>query len=95
MSVFHRAEVRRIGGPLYSDLRGLGALVDARYALIPVAGGYVQRPAGGRVEVAVAIIDTFGGDVLWFGVVGGEAGDAGSRAVVASAARSLARSLFP
>lgn len=95
VSSFMRAEVRRIGDPLFGDLRRLGALVQARYALVPVAGAYIPRPEGGRVEVAAALIDTIGGRVLWFGVVGGEPGDAGSAAVVASAAHALARALFP
>lgn len=92
---FGRMALQRIGDPLYGDLRRLGALVDARIALLPVGGGYVPRADGGRIEVAAAIIDTVDGDVLWFGVVGGEPGDEGSTAVVASAARALALTLFP
>lgn len=96
VSSFRRAEVRRIGDPLFGDLRRLGALVDTRYALVPVAGGYVPRPDGaGRVELAAALIDTMGGAVLWFGVVGGEPGVHGAPTVVASAAQALARTFFP
>ncbi|HEX7117579.1 MAG TPA: hypothetical protein VF212_02245 [Longimicrobiales bacterium] len=95
VSVFQRAEVHNIGDPLFGDLRRLGALVEARYAILPVAAGYVSRPEGGRVEIAAAIIDTLGGRVLWYGIVAGEPGDAGSPAVVASAAQTLARTLFP
>jgi len=95
VSVFHYAEVRNIGDPLFGDLRRLGALVDARYAILPVAAGYVTRAEGVRVEIAAAIIDTMGGRVLWFGVVGGETGDQADPALVASAAQALARTLFP
>jgi hypothetical protein len=95
VSVFHYAEVRNIGDPLFGDLRRLGALVDARYAILPVAAGYVTRAEGVRVEIAAAIIDTLGGRVLWFGVVGGGTGDQADPALAASAAQALARTLFP
>lgn len=95
VSVFHHAEVRNIGDPLFGDLRRLGALVEARYAILPVAAGYVTRAEGARVEVAAAIIDTLGGRVLWFGVVAGDVGEQASPALVASAAQALARTLFP
>lgn len=99
---FRRAEMQQIGEPLYTDLRRLGALLDVRLALVPVAAGFVplmdegeETPARGRVEIAVAIIDTLGGRVLWYGVVAGEAGTAPDRQRVASAARALARTLAP
>jgi len=88
---FRRAEVRNIGDPLFGDLRRLGALVDARYALLPVSAEFVPGPDGtGRVELAAAIIDTLGGRVLWYGVVAGEPGSRSEPAVLASAARRLA-----
>ncbi len=93
---FRRGRVERIGDPLFGDLRRLGAVVDARYALLPVAAAYVPGPGGasaGRVEIAAALIDTFGGDVLWYGVVGGDRGPAGDARVVASAARALAKAV--
>jgi hypothetical protein len=94
VSVFHRAEVRNIGDPLFGDLRSLNALLDARYALVPTAAAYVRDAAGrGRVEVAAALIDTVGGRVLWFGVVAGQPGPEGGADVVASAAQELARTL--
>src|SRR5690606_41262834 len=42
VSSFLRMQVERIGDPLYGDLRRLGALADARYALVPVAANYVE-----------------------------------------------------
>jgi hypothetical protein len=93
---FHRAEVEIVGDPLNGDLRALGALVDARYALVPVAAAFVPSTDGtgaGRVELRVALIDTRGGRVLWFGAVAGETGQAGNAAVVATAAQALARTV--
>ncbi len=89
---FHRAEVRNIGDPLFGNLRSLNALMDARYALIPVATAYLVADSGpGRVEMNVALIDTMGGRVLWFGAIAGERGPPGAPDVTASAARALAR----
>lgn len=91
VSSFHRGEVRTIGDPLFGDLRGLGALVGARFALIPVAAAWMPDEGGsGRVEVRAALIDTHGGRVLWTGVVAGAKGPEGSPGTVASAAEALA-----
>lgn len=92
VSAFHRAEVENIGDPLFGDLRRLSALMDARYALVPVAALYAPDGQGsGRVEIAAALIDTLGGRVVWFGAVAGEPGAQGSAAVIATAAQALAR----
>jgi hypothetical protein len=101
VSSFYYAQVERIGDPLYGDLRRAGAVTGARYALLPVMGAYMPgEPAqgggdAGRVELAVALIDTMGGGVLWFGVVAGERGGQDDPATIASAARALALTLFP
>ena len=93
---FHRAQVRNIGDPLLGDLRRLGAVVDARLAIVPVAINYVEYPGtGGRAEVAIALIDTRGGRVVWYGVVAGEPGPIDETATAASAARAVARTLIP
>jgi hypothetical protein len=93
---FRRAALRQIGDPLYGELRRLGAIVDARLALIPVASGYVGAVEGpGRVELAVAIVDTVGGAVLWFGVVGGESVPYDDPRAASSAAQALARAILP
>ena len=96
VAVFGRAQVKRVGDPLFGDLRRLGALVEARFALIPVIAGYRSAAAGepGRLEIAATIIDTSDGRVHWFGIVAGEPGPAGERATTASAARALALALF-
>lgn len=95
VGIFHRAQVKNIGDPLLGDLRRLGAVVDARWALVPVAATWVQRDDGARVEIAVAIIDTVGGRVLWYGIMAGEPAAPGSREGAASAARAVARAVLP
>jgi hypothetical protein len=87
---FHRGVVEIVGDPLFGDLSALGPLVNARFALLPVAAAYVEDAAAeGRVEVQTALIDTRGGRVIWFGVVAGDRGPPGGQAT-ASAARALA-----
>jgi hypothetical protein len=93
---FRRAALRQIGEPLYGELRRLGALVDARLAVVPIASGYVGTVTGtGRVEIALAIIDTVGGEVLWFGVVGGEPVPYDDPRAASSAAQAAARAVLP
>jgi hypothetical protein len=88
---FQRAQVKRIGDPLFGDLRKLAAVLDARFAVIPVAAEQIgTTEANARVQVATAVIDALNGTVLWFGVIESDAaarGDAG----VSSAAQTIAR----
>lgn len=95
--VFLRAEVERIGDPLYGILRRLSALTDAQAALLPVAAAY--RPPTdslpGAAELAAALVEVRSGRVLWFGVVEGTEGEPGDPRVLASAVDALARRLFP
>ncbi len=93
VSAFYRGEVKNIGDPLFGDLRTLGALVDARFALVPVGAGEFAVEGGHRVELRVALIDTLGGAVLWYGALAGNVGPAGDRSLVASAAQALAAAL--
>ncbi len=98
---FGRMRVRRIGDPLFGDVHNLGAMLDARLALLPAALAYVSPhdstgaplPGPGHVEVTAALIQTFGGEVGWYAVVAGEAGPIDAPATIASAARALARAL--
>jgi hypothetical protein len=91
VSSFHRAEVKNIGDPLFGDLYRLSTLVDARIALLPVAATFVPDSTGsGHVEISAALIETFGGRVLWFGVVAGSSAAEGSSSAVATAAEALA-----
>jgi len=99
VSVLRSEEADRIGDPLYGDLRRLGAIVDARYAVIVHRVGYVAPAdsvgASGRIEAAVAIIDTIGGRILWRGLVAGERGGADDEVVLATAVRAIARMIAP
>ena len=96
VSAFRRAEVRRIGDPLFGDLRRLAAILDAGVALLPVAAEYRQDSAGQiRLEVALALIDTNFGDVLWFGILAGDPGSPGGQAMIASAAERVAATFGP
>lgn len=98
VGVFGAGEVRRVGDPLYGDLRRVAALVDADVALIPVrAWPWATREGaegGVRVRVSTALIHVRTGRVLWFGVVEGEPGPAADAAGLASAAEALARALL-
>lgn len=89
---FTRGEVKNIGDPLFGDLHSLGVLTNARVALLPVRAAWVPDGAGGgRIEIGVALIETTGGRVLWFGVVAGGPAEEGSAAATATAAQALAR----
>jgi hypothetical protein len=89
---FLRARLQSVGDPLYGDLRKLNILVDARVALLPVGAVWIPEQSGlGRVHMAVALIDTFGGAVVWYGVVAGSSGPRHDPGVAASTAQSLAR----
>lgn len=96
LGALRNPDVRDIGEPLYTDLRRLGALLDARVAMVPVGAGVMSRPEGEkRVEILAALIDTMGGRVIWYGVVAGETGADVDRRLVATAAEALARAMVP
>jgi hypothetical protein len=88
---FQRARIEMIGDPLYGELRRVAALLDTRVALLPIGALWVEeQPGVGRVHLALALIDTFGGDVVWYGVVAGAPGARGDAAVTATVAQALA-----
>lgn len=97
VGMFLRAEVRRVGDPLYGDLRRLGALVGADVALIPVQVRERPSPDGaaGVVEISAALLDIRSGRVFWYGVVEGEAGPPGMPVSLATAAAALVRRVSP
>lgn len=111
VGMFERAEVRRVGDPLYGNIRRLAALVDADAALIPVAVRYRTAPAvdsagavseatsavphPGRAEVTVALIAVVTGRVIWSGIVGGAPGSPSDPSVLASAMDALGRAMGP
>ena len=99
VSILRSPEAERVGDPLYGDLRRLGAIVDARYAVVVYQAGYVAAPDSvggqGRIEGAVAIIDTIGGRILWRGLFAGERGPAGDEVVLATAVQRLGTLIGP
>lgn len=99
VSILRAPEAERIGDPLYGDLRRLGGLVDARYAVIIHQAQYMTAPDSlggyGRVEVSAAIIDTIGGNILWRGMVAGERGPPGDEVALATAVQALVRMIGP
>jgi hypothetical protein len=96
VGVFLRAQVNRLGDPMFGYLRRLNALTGASVALIPVEVRYrpatAERP--GAVELVAALVDAESGRVGWFGIVEGEPGEASSPRALASAADALARLLL-
>jgi hypothetical protein len=97
VGMFLRAEVRRVGDPLYGDLRRLGALVSAEAALVPVAVRHRDTgPEGeGVVVISAALIDIRTGRVHWFGAVEGDPGASGAPGAMATAAAALIRRVAP
>lgn len=96
VGAFGRAQVKRIGDPLFGDLRKLSAVLNARIAVIPVAAEQIgATPQSARVQVATAVINALSGNVLWFGVIESEAEAQGEEAGIASAAQAFARTFAP
>jgi hypothetical protein len=89
---FQRAQVRRIGDPLFGDLRRLAAVLDAQIAVIPIAAEYLgAEPAVAAPTVATAVINALDGTVIWFGVIEGAEKGVGSEGAIAAAAQAFAR----
>ncbi len=92
VSIFQRAEVKRIGDPLFGDLRKLAAVLDTKIAVIPIAAERIgASPTNARAQIATAVIDALNGTVIWFGVIEGEADATAEEAAIASAAQALSR----
>lgn len=87
---------RRATGQLYDHMRRLGAMVDARLALIPYpAPAPVADSAGIALELTGVLVDVVGGRVVWHGTVRGASVPPGAEPSPASAAEALARALSP
>lgn len=96
VGIFRRAQVKRVGDPLYGELRRLAALSGADVALVPIEvrvrpGGAGTPPA---VEIMTAAIDARLGSVLWFGVVSSPEPGPYGPPPLALAADALARALL-
>ena len=92
VSSFLLAEVRRVGDPLYGQLRRMSALVGADAVLIPIAATFEPNPAvvggGPRVRLTMTLIEPRTGQVVWFGVEeGGDYPQSDPRALASAVAR--------
>jgi len=95
VGMFEGGEVRRVGDPLYGDLRRLSAVVDGEVALIPVSAMLTPTSADSvQLELSATLVHVRTGRVLWFGVAGGDAGTGDDPRVLASAVDRLARTLL-
>jgi hypothetical protein len=62
----------KVPDPLRSSLRGLVALVDGRYALVPASLGFGPEPNGQiRADLTLVLADARSGRVLWRSVAYG------------------------
>jgi hypothetical protein len=95
VGMFEGGEVRRVGDPLYGDLRRLSAVVDGEVALIPVSALLAPTSEDSvQLQLSATLIHVRTGRVLWFGVAGGDAGTGDDPRVLASAVDRLARTLL-
>jgi hypothetical protein len=92
---FLAAEVRRVGDPLYGELRRLSALVDAEAVLLPVQASLEMDPGPDpTVRLWTALIEPRTGRVLWFSVLDGQAFPVGDPRGLASAVDEMARTML-
>ncbi len=92
---FLAAEVRRVGDPLYGDLRRVSALVDAEVVLLPVQAAVTAEPGeGSKVTLTVTLIEPRTGRVAWFAILQGVEHDPGDPRGLASAVEEVARRLL-
>lgn len=92
VGVFLQAEVKRIGDPLYGDIRRLTTLAGANVAVIPIQLSYGPD---GAYHLVMTMIDPVTGRVLWFSTVHGQEGAEGSPGALASVADAASRALVP
>jgi hypothetical protein len=102
VDMFLRADVERVGDPLYGMLRRVTAVTGSNRVLIPVGISYreaepdreppIEEPA---VEVLAAVVDVVSGRVVWLDVTRGEVEDRNDPAGLPRAMEALAASLLP
>lgn len=85
---------RRIRDPLYGVLRQLGAVVDADYAVVPIAVTESDDTAGFALGMTLAVVDIRGGQVMWLHTARGDRNPSRPMAV-ASLVEAALRSLLP
>ena len=95
VGVFMRAEIERVGDPLFGYLRRLAAITGAQIAVIPVQVRYrmATETDPSAVEILTTVLDPVSGRVFWTGVVEGDEGPADDLGTLASTANNLARRL--
>lgn len=95
VGIFMRAEVERVGDPLFGYLRRLAALTGAQFAVIPVQVRYrmASDELGSAVEILTTVLDPVSGRIFWTGVIDGDEGPADDVGTLASTANNLARRL--
>jgi hypothetical protein len=95
---FIYGEVRRVGDPLFGQLRRMSVLVDADAVLIPVAASFEpnQEVVGSppRVRLMMTLIEPRTGQVLWFGVEEGGDYERSDPRGLATAVERVARTLL-
>lgn len=94
VGMFGSAEVRRVGDPLYGELRRLASLVDGEVVLLPVQAWTRTGEEGEHVRLSAALIHIRSGRVMWFGLVEGDARAPSDPGALASAVDALARTLL-
>ena len=81
--------VEGLPDPLWSSLRTLGALTEARVAVIPVAVRLEGRPGAVNATYAVAVVDVRVGQLVWRGRVTGPDAPSPEAAFRAAAAATV------
>lgn len=90
VEMFLQGEVRRIGDPLYGEIRRLTTLVGADIAIIPILLRYGDD---GAYHLVATLLEPVTGRVLWFSTVDGTMGPADGPGTLASVADGLARAV--
>jgi len=95
VGIFLRAEIERVGDPLFGYIRRLAAVSGASVAVIPVQVRYraETETQESAVEIVTAVLDAVSGRVFWTGVIEGDPGPADDLGTLASAANKLAQNL--
>jgi hypothetical protein len=90
VEMFLQAEVRRVGDPLYGEIRRLTTLAGADIAIIPILLRYGDD---GAYHMVATLLDPVTGRVLWFATVDGTTGAAEEPGPLASVADALAQAV--
>ena len=92
------ANLRDVKDPLYGEIRLLAALFDTRYVLWPLEIYYDEdeKSGEGRLAFRTFVLDARKGQVLWYGVIAGDAEDEpASPAALASLGQRFAYFVSP